>query len=410
LRFNGGVSSEELVMIQFGCVRLSHSFVAALVLVTATGCGPKIRLADSIDNSFDLAITNPYDGGLDSPYVAGAAFRIYAYDRTEDNDLEGWTIVSLDPAVIELTTVEVVRDNLEDGDKVETDIIQADAVAIGPGTAILEVRDEDGEFVRATEVVVMQPDRIDLRAAGPMFIERDDLAGNVDATPKILANGTATFLVEWYAGEQRLSGAGTLALTSEHPNASNLWARQSFLDEGREWATVEFTSPEAGNELATVSFLANGMPVQDVMFEIVQPDAIDHVELLGESTSGHKEGALLTVLAQAIDLDGESVWGVAFDWDLDGSEETGEGDLFRYWFEPSVSSVLGAAYGEHRGETTIAGDEGFVTSSNNIGCFCSATEVTPARDLPFGLLCLASLGLVRRRREDNQGSSTTPPT
>jgi hypothetical protein len=387
-------------MIHFGCVRstLPHSLVAALVLVTTTGCGPKIRLADSIDNRFDLAITHPYDDQLNSPYVAGAAFRIYAYDVSEDNDLEGWTMVSLDPDVIELTTIEVVRDNLEDGDKTETDIIQASAAAIGPGTAIIEVHDEDGDFVRATEVEVMQPDRIDLRAAGPMFIERDDLAGNVDVTPKMLANGVATFLVEWYAGEQRLSGAGTLGLMSEHPNASDLWARQSFLDEDREWATVEFSSPDSGNELATVAFLANGMPVQDVTFEIVQPDAIDHVELLAESTSGHKEGALLTVLAQAIDVDGESIWGVAFDWDLDGDEETGEGDLFRYWYEPSVSSVLGAAYGEHRGEATIAGDEGFVASSNNIGCFCSATAVTPERDVPFGLLCLAALGLVRRRR------------
>jgi MYXO-CTERM domain-containing protein len=217
-------------------------------------------------------------------------------------------------------------------------------------------------------------------------------------TPKMLANGVATFLVEWYAGEQRLSGAGTLGLMSEHPNASDLWARQSFLDEDREWATVEFSSPDSGNELATVAFLANGMPVQDVTFEIVQPDAIDHVELLAESTSGHKEGALLTVLAQAIDVDGESIWGVAFDWDLDGDEETGEGDLFRYWYEPSASSVLGAAYGEHRGEATIAGDEGFVASSNNISCFCNATPVAPGRDGAFGLLCLAAFGLVRRRR------------
>jgi MYXO-CTERM domain-containing protein len=378
--------------------KLPHSLVAALVLVTTTGCGPKIRLSDSIDARFDLAITHPYDDQLSSPYVAGSEFRIYAYDSSEDNDLEGWTMVSLDPDVLELTTIEVVRDNLEEGDKTETDIIQASAVAIGPGRAIIEVHDEDGEFVRATEVEVMQPDRIELSAAGPMFIERDDLAGNVDETPKIFANGTATFLVEWFAGEQRLSGAGSLDLLVQHPNVSNLWARQSFLDEDREWATVEFSSPESGNELATVTFLANGMPVQDVTFEIVQPDAIDHVELLAESTSGHKEGALLTVLAQALDVNGESIWGVAFDWDLDGVEESGEGDLFRYWFDPSVSSVLGASYGEHRGETTIAGDEGFVASSNNISCFCNASPVAPGRDAAFGLLCLAALAFVRRRR------------
>jgi MYXO-CTERM domain-containing protein len=392
----------ELVMIQLSLTPtralVTHSLAAALVLVTLTGCGPKIRFADSVDNHFDLLFTHPYDDQLNAPYVAGAQFRIYAYDNSEDNDLEGWTIVSLDPEVLEVDTVEVVRDNLEDGDKTETDIISASATAIGPGTATLEVRDEDGEFVRATEVEVMQPDRVDLRAAGPMFIERDDLAGNVDVTPKILANGVATFLVEWYAGEQRLSGAGTLALASESPDALDLWARQTFLDEDREWATVEFASPEAGNELVTVQFLANGLPVQDVMFEIVQPDVIDRVELLGESTSGVKEGRLLTVLGQAIDANDESIWGVAYDWDLDGEDEPGEGDLFRYVFDPSVSSVLGASYGEHRGETTILGDEGFVASSNDIACFCNASPVAPERDGMFGLLCLAAIGLVRRRR------------
>jgi hypothetical protein len=392
---------EEFDMIQLGLTParslVTRSLAAGLVLVTLTACGPKIRFSDSVDSHFDLLFTHPYDDQLNAPYVAGAQFRIFAYDISEDNDLEGWTLVSTDPAVLELTNVEIQRDNLEDGDKTETDIIAADAFATGPGTVVIEVRDEDGEFVRATEVEVMQPDRIDLHAAGPMFIERDDLAGNVDVTPKILANGVATFLVEWYAGEQRLSGVGTLGLTSEHPDVLDLWERQTFLDEDREWATVQFASPDSGNELATVSFLANGLPVQDVTFEIVQPEAIDRVELLGESTSGHKEGALLTVLAQAIDVNDESIWGVAFDWDLDGNQESGEGDLFRYWYEPSVSSVLGASYGEHRGETTIAGDEGFVASSNNISCFCNATPVAPGRDGAFGLLCLAAIGLVRRR-------------
>lgn len=366
-------------------------------MLVIAGCGPKIRFADSVDENFDLRFSHPYDDDLDSPYVAGAQFRIFAYDATENNDLEGWTIVSLDPDVLDLTTVEVVRDNLEDGDKTETDIVRAEAVAVGPGTAILEVRDEHGDFVRATEVEVMQPDRFELRAAGPMFIEREELAEEVGEVPKILANGTATFLVKWYAGDQLLSGAGALGLTSDHEDVLDLWERQSWLEEDREWATVQFGSPESGNELATVGVLANGLPVADVTFEIVQPDRIDSVELLGETTKGAHKGDWLTVLAQALDANGEQIWGVGFDWDLDGEPESGEGDLFRYKFDPSVSSVLTAEYGGHRGEITIRGDEGYVASSNDISCFCSANPTTPARDGAFGLLCLAALGLVRRR-------------
>jgi hypothetical protein len=82
---------------------VTSSLAIALVLVTA-GCGPKIRFSDSVDGHFDLLFTHPYDDELNSPYVAGAQFRIYAYDATEDNDLEGWTIVSTDPSVLEVTT------------------------------------------------------------------------------------------------------------------------------------------------------------------------------------------------------------------------------------------------------------------------------------------------------------------
>ena len=177
-----------------------------------------------------------------------------------------------------------------------------------------------------------------------------------------------------------------------------MWPRQSYLDEDRDWASIEFEVPEDGDELAEVEFYANGVLVDTRSFEIVQPDSIAEVELVGERTGGAEDGQLFTVLALALDEGGASIWGVAFDWDLDGISEEGEGDLFRYWFERNASSVLGAEYDGHRGETTIEGNEGYVASSNNIGCFCSAATDAPGRGLSFGLLCLAALGLVRPRR------------
>jgi MYXO-CTERM domain-containing protein len=379
--------------------------LACLSLAALTACGPKIRLSDNIDTQFDLHPSQRYDDRLHGPYVAGSSLEIYAYDTTEDNALDGWTMVSLDPDVLEVVSVEIIRDDLDDEDKrkVETDIIVAHVEATGPGTAILEVHNHNGKFVRATEVVVMQPDRAELRAAGPLFIGREDeVPSLVDATPKLLANGKATFLVEWFAGEQALHGTGSLAVVSDHPNAQNLWTLEEHLDEAREWAQIEFSSPEPGEELANIELYANGELVHDLEFEIVQPDAIADVQIVGRDESGD-EGQLLAVLAQAFDATGESIWGVSFDWDIDGFGEFGEGDLFRYWYEPGISSLLGAEYGEARGEIMIQGDHGFVDSSNDSpqdgSCFCSSTgDEGPGRGVGFGLLSLAALGLVRRRR------------
>lgn len=379
----------------------SPALVAAgLALLTVAGCGPKIRLSDSVDSRFDLIVTHPYDDRLSSPYVAGAQFAIFAYDISENVDLDGWTIVSLDPDVLDVTSVEIIQDDIEDDDHhEEDDVIRAEVIATGPGTATLEVHDDRGNFVRATEVEVKQPDRLELFASGPMFIERDDLAGPIDSMPLILANGTATFLVRWFAGDERLSGAGALGLASDHTQINSLWERQSYLDEDRDWATISFEFPEEGNELATIDFLANGETVDSVTFMIVQPGDIDRVELLDEATGNADEGELLTVLAQALDVDDQPIWGVEFDWDIDGDREPGEGDLFRYWFDPTASSILAAEYDGHRGETLIQGNEGFVASSNDIGCFCSTDASTQPGGAALGLLVLASLGLVRRRRD-----------
>jgi hypothetical protein len=381
-------------------LRPAPLLAAGVALLTLAACGPKIRFSDSVDNEFDLRLTTHYDDRLHQPYVAGARFKIYAYDITEDNDLDGWTIVSLDPDVLDVLSVEVIRDELDEDEKAKTDIISAEVVTVGPGTATLEVHDDHGDFVRATEVEVMQPDNIELHAAGPMFIDDESrVPSPVDTTPKILANGTATFYVEWFKGEQKLHGAGTLELDTDNPHALNLWDRQSLLDEDRDWATLEFESPADGQEVATVTFSANGLPVADYEFEIVQPEAISYVELVGVSEAGREDGDLLVVLAQAFDDNDESIWGVAFDWDIDGRSEPGEGDLFRYWFERGIYSELRAEYYGVSGEMTIQGRDGFVDSSNNISCFCTANERAPGRGVALGLLCLASLGLVRRRRE-----------
>lgn len=384
--------------------RSIHLMLAGVTLTTLTACGPKIRFSDSVDWEFDLRLSRVYDDRLHGPYVAGASFSIHVYDVTDDNDLDGWRIESQNPEVLEIVEQYVEQDDLDDDDKSddENDVIVAKVHAAGEGTAIIEVYDDSGDFVRATEVEVMQPDRIELRAAGPLFVNQEGevVPSLVDSTPKLLSGGTATFLVEWFKGEQKLNGAGTLGVAPGHEAIDDLWVRQTYLDEDRDWLTVTMAEglSAADSVVTPIEFSANGYPVQTVDFSVVGPEAITRVEVRGESEADAGDDELLVVLAQAFDESDESIWGVAFDWDLDGYDEPGEGDLFRYWFRKGAWSTLGAEYNGVRGETQIQGTEGFVDSSNDIGCFCAAEPRAPGREIAFGLLGLAALGLVRRRR------------
>lgn len=377
--------------------------LAGLTLATLTACGPKIRFSDSVDTQFDLRWSHRYDDRLHGPYVAGASFRIYVYDVTDEHDLDGWRVVSRNPEVLDIVEQYVEQDDLDEDDKSndESDVIVSQVYAAGEGTAILEVYDDNDDFVRATEVEVMQPDRIVLRAAGPLFVEREDVVPSlVDDTPKLLSGGTATFLVEWYKGEQRLHGAGALGLGSDHEAIHELWPRTSYFDEDRDWATITMAPglTAADSVVTPIEFSANGLPVATFDFSVVGPDAITSIELHGEREGDAEDGQLLVVLAQGFDDADESVWGIGFDWDLDGRDEPGEGDLFRYWFSRGDWNTLGAEFNGLRSEAEIQGVEGFVDSSNDISCFCSIDEERPERGVALGLLGLAMLGLVRRRR------------
>ena len=376
--------------------------VSSVALVTLAACGPKIRLSDSVDNVFDLRLGPQYDDRLNGPYVAGASFRVYAYDVAENVSLEGWELRTSDPGVLEIQDQWVDEDDIDEDDnsKTKSDVITAKVYAAGEGAAVIEVYDDGGSFVRGVEVEVMQPNRIEMRAAGPLFVRREgQVPSLVDDTPLLFAGGRATFLIEWYKDDLRLDGAGTLQLQSESTAIQDLWPRLTLLDEDRDWLTIETTEPSGDMvEEVPVDVLANGEYVDTVHFSSVPVENISYVELASESEAGAENGDLLVVLAQAFDESDESIWGVAFDWDIDGDNEPGEGDLFRYWYRDDARSILGAEYGSHRDEISIQGVEGFVDSSNDaIACFCSANEDRPARGVALGLLCLAGLGLIRRK-------------
>ena len=150
----------------------------------------------------------------------------------------------------------------------------------GPGTGTLEIVNRYDNVVRDAQVSVMQPDRLELRAAGPLFLGSESgVPSLVDSSPKVMAGGEATFLIQWFAGDQILRGPGALDLQSNQPIVDRLTTLTRHFDEQREWAQLAFDVPTDETELASVDVLANGEFVQTLEFEVVRPEAAPKPEV-----------------------------------------------------------------------------------------------------------------------------------
>lgn len=347
------------------------AFLAALTTL-ATGCNT-VRLADTVDLTFDWSPL-PSDE-LHTPYVAGADFGLFTIGADEDETV-GWTLESDDPSILRV-------DSTENGG--------ADVTAVGAGETAVRILDERGELVHAAPIDVRQADRAELFAHGGLILGRPELQEDWDEI-YVLAGGSATFEVRWFEGATRLFGHG--ALTASAGADIVVAPRRTFLFEDREWIT--FTPLTPGEH--DVELFANGVSVRTVRVIAVTEDAIAEVQLHGMDESSARRGDLLTVLAQAYDAEGRAVFGVEYAWDLDGATQLGEGDLFRYALTPGVRRMLTAQHEGLEVQVEIQAEDGFVDSTNRLGCTAAPGVATGAPLAPALLFAaLAALRLRRRR-------------
>ncbi|MBX3275596.1 MAG: hypothetical protein KF729_35380 [Sandaracinaceae bacterium] len=358
-------------------MRTSPTRFASLALVAAAlaGCHGA-RLADDIDLELDF---NPLRGPSDrlhSPYVAGARFTVYTIG-VDREDREGWTVASSDESILS------VLEERTGG--------EARVRASAPGTVSLILRDERGDEVHRARVEVLQPDRLELVAHGPLLVRRPELQPPSTDELQVLAGGSATFLVEWYADGDQLFGNEALSATSD--DGVRAEPRQSYLFENREWVTLHAETPGRHE----VRLFANDVLTRTITVVVVEESAIDRVELHGEDERGARDGDPLVVYAQAYAADGTPIYGVEYAWDLDGRAQEGLGDLFRYNFDSTRRRMLGAHHDDLDAFAEIQAREGFVDSTNRIGC-----SAAPGARGPLGaslaVLAAAALALTRRRR------------
>jgi hypothetical protein len=346
--------------------------VASLCALSA-GCG--VTMTDDVDTDFNFAQLVGASDALHSPYVRGAGMRLYARVNDDNRNMTGWTMVSSDPSVFRIEKV-------TDGKR-----ISADCTAVGQGTAVVTVKNAQGGDVHSEVVRVRLPDRAQLLAHGPLLIGRPDEEA-VMSDAKLVQGGEGTFLVRWFADGEQLSGHGSMSV--EAPKALMAKAETTSFFEDRDWLQV--TGLEVG--AAQVKLFADGEPVGSFPITVVAKDAVDRVELRGEDESHHSDGDMLAVLAQGY-AGSEPVFGVELSWTLGGESQQGLGDLFRYALDSKRPKALTATVGTLQATAMIHAKEGYVSSTNKLGC-----SVAGPRGAGWStVLCVgAALFFARRRR------------
>lgn len=349
-----------------------------LVALGASAC-TTVRLTDDVDLTFDFSPLIGPSNLLHQPYVQGSEMNVYVDHSDNDKDLSGWSLRSADPAIFSID--ETVFQRFDDN------YFRVHCHANQAGVAVLEVVDNNGRVKHKTTVEVRKPDRVDFLAHGPLLVDRPDL-DPLTPSPQVLGGGTATFLVRYYEGNQQLNGNRALHVDSTADVTVS--TPQSFLFEDRDWLQVtphaagDFSLPVKVGADMVANFSVHGVP----------DSAIAEIRILGEDESRAKRGEWLVALAQAYDAAQKPIFGVEYDWELDGAAELGEGDLYRYEYDPKLKRNIEAHFGAHDAVAVIHGEDGFVDSSNNIGCNTTS--------LPASLISLCAVAFAlcvsRRRR------------
>ena len=358
-------------------MRLQHGIMTLIVSLglmnLLVACDPEgIEVQDSLD--FDL-----FDSELHTPYVEGEDMNL-SVRRQDNGSVSGWSLRSDDGAVFEISSAWA-------DDAGET--LRARAVALAPGLTELRVLDAKGRTRAARSIRVERPDSIQMLPAGLSRV-RPELAPRLDLSDSIsvLSGGTATFEVAYYRDEERLFGNGVLSFGEDPPvPASN---ERTYLFRDREWLLVE--AVDMG--VFSLPLLVNGQVLGYMQVRSVDESAIASIEIVAEEIEGAEEGDMFYLLARAFDATDVEIFGIAFDWEVEGEHQAGAGDLYHYSYSEGAWVDVSANAGEAFDTVSVQMDGGYVTSSHNIGC-----ATAPGTSTGLGFLAMLAMLVFRPRRQ-----------
>ena len=362
--------------------------------LSASGC-TRVTFKDSVDLTLDFSpLLGPSDL-LHTPYVEGSSMWIYAESSSDNERYVDWHISSSDPSVF-----------LIENQQLHKRYVFARGKALRPGQATLVVTDGGGSVVGTDVVDVQRPDEVRLLAHGLLLIDRSDEEAQARDL-RVVAGGTGTYLARYYRGGQPLFGNGALGAATDAGATATV--AQSFLFEDRDWLQV--SSADAGVHSVTLNI--NGSPLSSVLLQGVAPSDVTGIRILGQDESRAKKDQPMVALALASDRSGQAVYGVEYTWQLGSKMQLGLGDLFRYLFDPSRPQMLTAQAAAPTAPMTaqamIHASQGYVSSSNRIGC-----SAVPGAGIPLSpwLTLLSAAPVVailrRRRRQAAQPDERSP--
>jgi len=368
--------------------RLGFVLVAAAALGLG-GCA-EAAVHDDLDLDLDFTALVGPSNDLHSPYVLGAHFDLYVVLHDENASHDGYSIESADSSILD------VGATLHQGNSAFVH-----AVAAGAGRTKVRVRNPKGVVVNEGDVLVAIPDRAELYASGDEFLGKAyEEQGHVHEV-RMLAGGTATYLVRYFAGQQELFGNGTLGAQVVGPAQAKTLS--SFLLENRDWVQV---TNDGSTGMGELSLSAGGQTFAAVPLTVLGQSDVTEVRIVGQDEGHARNGDWMVLLGESFDGASRRVYGVDYEWDKDGalvkqdapdgSQVIARGDLYRYEFLKGDYHTMTLHLGTMTASAQIQSDTGMVSSSNTITCSASPWQ-SGSPGLAFALTGLG-LVAVRRRR------------
>lgn len=362
--------------------------VVVLASLTA-GCEEDlVHFSDSIDLTFDFAQINPYRppvNELHQPYVVGTQFWMNAIRNHDDMDMSDSWAESGNQNAMELSGH--TRDD-------EAISYRCQANDVGYSTITVYRSDYMVSQLGSVVVEVAVPNRADVTFSGPYFIHGDEYKYRVDDHVNVMTGGMATFLVEYYDGARKLNGNNVLQISTSG-DGIDAFSDQTYLFEDREWLSIMPLDP--GQHTVTLSVAGN--TVAEFTVNAVEEADVAYIGLEAESERYAEDGEVLAVLALGYTDDSEPIYGIEFDWQVDGWERYGEGDLYKYPFHPKMESTLKAEFGDHYDQVDVhGGEDGWVSSTNLVGCSATPQSTGSAAGILAPLLAALGLWAMRRGR------------
>ena len=342
--------------------------LAAAVL--ATGCAG-ITFGDDVSG---MSLFNLHDD-LTPLYVRGAEVTVHA-DGRRNQDFSDWNMVSDDASVFEVLTVERGEQTL-----------RAHSVAQGEGTTTLSAINAAGNVRHKADIRVAFPDQIDLVANVDILgtTQRQPVPASDRLPIQVVAGNEALFEVRYFADGERAFGNGVLTFGATD---SEVWLEadtNGAFHEDREWVRVIIDDDDT---LHTVRLHADGDEADTFLFIGVLETDIASVNLdVGERPAD--DNGTGRIVAHAQTVDGGDVYGVDYDWFVNGESvgtfgdvaEFSEGDRGEQFVVEVVKNGLSDTM-------VVEGRFVGISSSTSIGCDATGGLSTAGWMFVAGLLGL----------------------